>query len=143
MNPLSLISDLGGKILDHFVPDKTARDEAKAELEKAALKNDAKLQMLAHQYETAIVQAQRDIIVAESQTAWWKTARGLVLVLFALIVSLHLMGWAAPAGTIPPAEMEWVFRIIFVAMTGYVGHKWTTGTIRARGQAARMNNGGS
>lgn len=46
MDPLNIVFDLGGKLLDRFVSDKTARDQIKAALEQATLENDTELQKL-------------------------------------------------------------------------------------------------
>ena len=74
MFPIAAILDIGSKILERVIPDKTARDAAQAELLKAAQSND--FQLALGQIEINKVEAQSSNLFVSG----WRPACGWICV---------------------------------------------------------------
>ena len=127
--PLTAILDIGGKILDKFIPDPAQRDAAKLELYKAQQSgqlDEMKVQLSA--------------IISDSQSADPWTSRARPTFLYVVYV---LLLWSLPMGVLTIFKPEaaaaftagfqaWlkalppeVLQLFGVVMTGYVvGRSW-------------------
>ena len=107
MNPLSLITDIAGRVIDKVIPDKNARDEAKAQIATLALQGELK------EAENAV-----KIILAEAQGNWIQRSwRPMMMLFFAMLVGAHWFGFTAPGLT--PEEVDRLLQIVLVGIGGY------------------------
>ena len=128
-DPVTAVIDIGGKILDKFVPDPVARDAAKLELYKAQ-QNGGLEEM----------KAQLSVIISDSQSADPWTSRARPTFLYVVYI---LLLWSLPMGVLaifnPQAAAvftvgfkQWlaaipseILQLFGVVMTGYVlGRSW-------------------
>jgi len=111
MNPLDLIKMVASPILniiDKAVPDKTLAMTLKAEINNAMLNLDTKL-----------IEAQRDIIVAEASGGWLqRNWRPMLMVWFAFLVGMYWFGFTAP--NLTESSINGLLDIVMVGVGGYV-----------------------
>jgi hypothetical protein len=129
LEPITAILDIGGKILDKFIPDPAQRDAAKLELYKAQQSG-----------ELDEIKIQLSAIISDSQSADPWTSRARPTFLYVVYI---LLLWSLPMGILTifkpeaataftagfqawlkamPAEILQLFGVV---MTGYVlGRSW-------------------
>jgi len=127
--PLTAILDIGGKILDKFIPDPAQRDAAKLELYKAQQSG-----------ELDEMKVQLSAIISDSQSADPWTSRARPTFLYVVYI---LLLWSLPMGILtifkPEAAVAFtagfqawlkaipaeILQLFGVVMTGYVlGRSW-------------------
>ena len=112
MNLLSIVPDFvkgAFGLVDKFVVDKDKAVAFKAELAAQA-----------GEFETNLMNARRDIIVAEAQSASWLTRnwRPIVMLTFTALVVCHWLGWTAP--NLSEAQVLALLAIVKLGLGGYV-----------------------
>lgn len=109
LDPVTAAMDLGGKLLDRFVPDQAQRDAAKLELFKAAQAGDL-----------ALLANQSGIITAEATSDSWlaKSWRPILMLTFGALIVARWFGWAAP--NLTEAEYLKLWDIVQLGLGGYV-----------------------
>jgi len=126
LDPLTAALDLGGKVLDRFVPDQAQRDAAKLELFKAAQAGDL-----------ALLAAQSGIVTAEANSDSWiaKSWRPILMLTFGVLIVARWFGWAAPNLT----ETEYIklWDIVQLGLGGYVIGRSVEKTVPALAEALK------
>jgi len=126
LDPLTAALDLGGKVLDRFVPDQAQRDAAKLELFKAAQAGDL-----------ALLAAQSGIVTAEANSDSWiaKSWRPILMLTFGALIVARWFGWAAP--NLAEDEYLKLWDIVQLGLGGYVIGRSVEKTVPALAEALK------
>lgn len=121
LNPIKAIADVAGGLIRDFVPDPAK----KLELQQQVLAAQTELQTKAMDLQAQLVQAQRDVIVAEAQGKDWlqRDWRPLFMLFLAVVIGFVVFNGAHDlAGRVIPDDVvTWVLRISAIGVGGYVG----------------------
>lgn len=98
LDPLTALLDIGGKVLDKFIPDPGARDAAKLAMFQA--QQSGELQILAN--ETALAKGQIDVNIEEAKSP-----------------SLFVSGWRPFIGWICGSGLAYQF-LVYPILVAYV-----------------------
>lgn len=100
-DPISSALDLGGKLIDKFMPDAGQAEKDKVQLILTTFSAQA-----------AIVQAE---VASGGLAAWW---RPITMLVFVGLIVARWFGWAAP--NLAPDEYIELWSIVKVGLGGYV-----------------------
>ena len=108
-DPVTAVLDIGGKLIDKFIPDAGAKDAAKLELYK-----------LHESGELAIMAARSNIIMAEANSEHFLAAcwRPILMLTFGALIVARWFGFAAP--DLSEAEYLKLWDIVELGLGGYV-----------------------
>ena len=118
-SPITWLRELLGpvtELISEVVTDKDKANELKASL----FATEAAVSMKLIEYESALVQAQKDVVVAEAQGESWlqRNWRPITVLTFVGLIVARWMGYIAP-GVTEQLELK-LMGIVELALGGYV-----------------------
>ena len=108
-DPVTALLDVGGKLIDRFLPDPAQQDQARLQL----------LQLYQNG-ELAAIAAQSSIVKAEAESEHWLAAcwRPILMLTFGALIVARWFGWAAP--DLSESEYLKLWSIVELGLGGYV-----------------------
>jgi hypothetical protein len=109
IDPATALLEVGGKLIDRFLPSQADQDAAKLEL------------LRLHQSgELSLIAAQSSIIKAEAESEHWLAScwRPILMLTFGALIVARWFGWAAP--DLSEAEYIKLWSIVELGLGGYV-----------------------
>lgn len=109
LDPATALLEVGGKLIDRFLPSQADQDAAKLEL------------LRLHQSgELSLIAAQSSIIKAEAESEHWLAScwRPILMLTFGALIVARWFGWAAP--DLSEAEYIKLWSIVELGLGGYV-----------------------